>query len=152
MSADFNAMTDRELKRYFLKHRDNESFHAYMDRRYARSDRETISPDDPEWEAKLAASVERQIRDSSPPLEVGARNLNYDRYKGYAIAIEKIKPLGGRWNYAAKPLKLESGKPHPRWEYSQTEVYGEDIDDAVRQCKEEIDKLLNHSQEGARNE
>lgn len=36
MSVDFNAMTDDELRRYFLEHRDTESFHAYMDRRYAK--------------------------------------------------------------------------------------------------------------------
>ena len=44
-------------------------------------------------------------------------------------------------NYVAKPLKLELRKPHPRWEAGD-EVYGKDIDDAVRQCKQEIDKLL----------
>lgn len=32
-----------------------------MDRRYARPNRDVISPDDPEWEAKAIASVNRQI-------------------------------------------------------------------------------------------
>jgi hypothetical protein len=32
---DYAAMTDQELKQYFLAHRsDNEAFHAYMDRRH----------------------------------------------------------------------------------------------------------------------
>ena len=33
---NYDAMNDEELKHYFLKHRDDESFHAYMDRRYAK--------------------------------------------------------------------------------------------------------------------
>ncbi len=57
----FDAMTDKELKRYFLEHRDQESFHAYMDRRYARPNRKTIPADDPEWQQKVIASIKRQI-------------------------------------------------------------------------------------------
>lgn len=56
----FEAMGNQELKRYFLENRDDESFHAYMDRRYARPNRYAISPDDPEWESKVIASVNRQ--------------------------------------------------------------------------------------------
>jgi hypothetical protein len=34
---DYAAMTDQELKQYFLSHRDdNEAFQAYMDRRHTR--------------------------------------------------------------------------------------------------------------------
>jgi hypothetical protein len=34
---DYATMTDQELKRYFLSHRDdNEAFQAYMDRRHTR--------------------------------------------------------------------------------------------------------------------
>lgn len=37
MNVDFNKMTDQELKRYMLDHRDNQkAFYAYMDRRHAR--------------------------------------------------------------------------------------------------------------------
>ena len=57
----FDAMSDEELKRYFLEHRDDESFHAYMDRRYARPNRREIAYDDPEWEVKVIASVKRQM-------------------------------------------------------------------------------------------
>ncbi len=56
----FEAMTDQELRRHFLEHRDQESFHAYMDRRYARPNRKVISADDPEWEQKVIASIKRQ--------------------------------------------------------------------------------------------
>lgn len=57
----FESMTDQELKRYFLKHRDEESFHAYMDRRYARPNRHVVSADDPEWQQKVVSSIKRQL-------------------------------------------------------------------------------------------
>jgi hypothetical protein len=149
MSVDYSSMSDRELKRYMLDHRqDNEAFYAYMDRRAARPAAETISPNDPDWDAKLSAAIERQIREGFIPMEVGDRNLNYDRYKGYAIAVERIPVLGGRWHYVAKPLKLDPEKPHPTWEHGRVEVYGEDINDAVSKCKAEIDKLLAQTGEG----
>lgn len=132
MSADYSSMTDRELRAYVLAHRqDDEAFYAYMDRVRARPGI-VISPDDPEAEAKSVAAIQKQIQNGKPPSKVGERNLKYDRYKGYAIAVERIAVLGGRWHYVAKPLKLDPEKPHPAWEYSQVEVYGEDIDDAVR--------------------
>lgn len=62
----FDAMSDSELKRYFVTNRDDESFHAYMDRRYARPNRHTISPNDPEWESKMIASVKRQLGNIKP--------------------------------------------------------------------------------------
>jgi quinol monooxygenase YgiN len=50
----YESMSDQELKRYLIEHRDDqEAFYAYMDRRYARSYREAISPDDPDWETKI---------------------------------------------------------------------------------------------------
>ena len=39
MTNFFESMSDQELKQYFLKHRDEESFHAYMDRRSLRPKR-----------------------------------------------------------------------------------------------------------------
>lgn len=63
----FDVMTDQELKCYFLKHRDDESFHAYMDRRYTRPNRHAIAPDDPEWEAKVIASIKRQMENDEQP-------------------------------------------------------------------------------------
>lgn len=150
MSFDYSSMTDRELKRYMLDHRqDDEAFYAYMDRRAARPDRTTISYNEPDWEAKITVNIEKQIQEGFVPMEVGERNLNYDRYKGYAIAIERIAVLGGRWHYASKPLKLNPGRPHPPWEYGQVEVYGEGIDDAVSKCKQEIDKLVEQTETGA---
>ncbi len=64
---NFDTMNDSELRRYFFEHRDDESFHAYMDRRYARPNRHAISPDDPEWQAKVIASIKRQMGDGEQP-------------------------------------------------------------------------------------
>jgi hypothetical protein len=35
----FESMSDQELKQYFFQHRDEDSFHAYMDRRSLRPKR-----------------------------------------------------------------------------------------------------------------
>ncbi|AFZ33626.1 hypothetical protein Glo7428_5251 (plasmid) [Gloeocapsa sp. PCC 7428] len=50
MSVNYNSMTDEELKRYMLDHRDDEkAFYAYMDRRHARPKKALITAE----EAKL---------------------------------------------------------------------------------------------------
>jgi len=50
MSVNYNSMTDEELKRYMLDHRDDlDAFHAYMDRRHARPKKVLITAE----EAKL---------------------------------------------------------------------------------------------------
>lgn len=42
--VDYVSMTDQELKRYFLEHRDDaEAFHAYMDRRHTCPQKEIIA-------------------------------------------------------------------------------------------------------------
>lgn len=62
-NVNYAEMTDQELKHYLLDHRDDqEAFYAYMDRRYVRPDRETISPNDPDWEVKVLARIRAQIQ------------------------------------------------------------------------------------------
>lgn len=66
MTSKFESMTDAELRQYFLRHRDDESFHAYMDRRQARPKRVILS----EEEAKLPIDdqmklVEERLRSRS---------------------------------------------------------------------------------------
>ena len=57
-------MSDQELKHYFLTHRDDQAaFEAYMDRRKARSQKNEIAPDDPNWEEKVIAVIQKQISD-----------------------------------------------------------------------------------------
>jgi len=43
MMSKFESMTDLELRQHFLQHRDDESFHAYMDRRKTRPKRVVLS-------------------------------------------------------------------------------------------------------------
>ncbi len=38
----FESMSDQELKQYFFQHRDEDSFHAYMDQRSLRPKRVLI--------------------------------------------------------------------------------------------------------------
>lgn len=60
--TNYDSMSDSELKRYFLDHREDQAaFYAYMDRRHARPNREVISPDDPEWQQKVIASIKKQL-------------------------------------------------------------------------------------------
>ena len=66
------TMSDQELKRYMLEHRnDLSAFHAYMDRVYARPNHSVIEADAPDWEALVLADIQEQvkttIRDQSQP-------------------------------------------------------------------------------------
>lgn len=59
---NFAQMSDQELKRYFLTHReDQEAFHAYLDRRRTRPRGMAIAPDDPDWNQKIEAAIQAQI-------------------------------------------------------------------------------------------
>ncbi|MEA5472555.1 DUF6887 family protein [Spirulina sp. 06S082] len=60
--VNYATMTDAELKRYILAHRDDRNaFYAYMDRRYSRPNREAISPNDPNWKAKALSSIRAKL-------------------------------------------------------------------------------------------
>ncbi len=62
---NYSTMSDLELKRYMLEHRnDQEAFHAYMDRVYARPQQTVVEPDDTDWEAKVLADIREQIEAS----------------------------------------------------------------------------------------
>ena len=62
MSANYEAMTDKELKRYMLEHRDdNEAFYAYVDRSRAAGRVIEIVAGDPDWEAKAIAETQRRL-------------------------------------------------------------------------------------------
>ena len=61
----FDVMNNDALRRYFLANRNDESFHAYMDRRYAHPHRRSISADDPEWESKVIASIKKQLGETN---------------------------------------------------------------------------------------
>jgi len=56
-------MSDQELKRYFLDHReDQEAFHAYLDRRHARPQKVIIEAGELEalpWDEQVKVTEER---------------------------------------------------------------------------------------------
>jgi hypothetical protein len=60
--VNYAQMSDQELKRYILTHRDDlAAFYVYMDRRHSRPHNVIIPFDDPDWEAKLVSSVQEQL-------------------------------------------------------------------------------------------
>ncbi|MCY7281843.1 MAG: hypothetical protein LH679_00075 [Cyanobacteria bacterium CAN_BIN43] len=63
--VDYAAMSDQELKHYLVKNRDDQAaFHAYLDRRQARSNKTIIELDDPDWQEKIVAVIREQLNAS----------------------------------------------------------------------------------------
>jgi hypothetical protein len=61
--VDYSAMSDQELKRYFLEHRQDEAaFQAYLERRRQRSSGVITKVGDPDFDRKLQAAIEQQLR------------------------------------------------------------------------------------------
>jgi hypothetical protein len=59
---DYAAMSDRELKRYFLNHRDDEvAFQAYLERRRKRASGVIAKVDDPDFDAKIEAAILQKL-------------------------------------------------------------------------------------------
>ncbi|PSB19256.1 hypothetical protein C7B65_11825 [Phormidesmis priestleyi ULC007] len=62
---DYAAMTDQQLKQYFLEHRnDKAALQAYLDRRNQRSKVVITTIDDPDFDQKIQAAIEQQISKS----------------------------------------------------------------------------------------
>jgi hypothetical protein len=67
---NYDAMSDAELKQYFLKHRgDQAAFQAYLERINQRPLRIIASPDDPDFDEKVQAAIRQK-------LEVARRGSN----------------------------------------------------------------------------
>ncbi|MGF1496112.1 MAG: hypothetical protein ACFB8W_04715 [Elainellaceae cyanobacterium] len=63
-SIDYSAMSYQELRRYFLSHRqDVDALQAYLARRRERSRAVITTVNDPDFDRKIHAAVERQIRE-----------------------------------------------------------------------------------------
>lgn len=59
---NYDAMSDAELKQYFLKHRgDHAAFQAYLDRINQRPRRIIASPDDPDFDEKVQAAIRQKL-------------------------------------------------------------------------------------------
>lgn len=60
--VNYVEMSDQELKSYFLTHRDDkEAFYAYMDRRKSPPRDAAIKLNDPAWEEKIIAVIQKQL-------------------------------------------------------------------------------------------
>lgn len=59
--VNYAAMSDRELRRYFLEHRqDRAALQAYLERR-RRSVQVITTVDDPDFDAKIQAAIHQQV-------------------------------------------------------------------------------------------
>ena len=66
--VDYAAMSDQELKQYFLQHREDKmAMQAYFSRVEARPLRLVTTMDDPDFSAKIEASIERQLGSKANP-------------------------------------------------------------------------------------
>ena len=60
--VNYNAMSDAQLKQYFLKHRgDRATFQAYLDRINQRQLRIVASPSDPDFDEKVQAAIRQKL-------------------------------------------------------------------------------------------
>lgn len=62
--VNYDAMSDRELKRYFLEHREDKvALELYLERRKKRSSKIITKVGNPDFEVKLQAAIRQQIQD-----------------------------------------------------------------------------------------
>ncbi|HLO49219.1 MAG TPA: hypothetical protein VK211_12445 [Kamptonema sp.] len=61
--VNYAAMSDEELRQYFLRHRqDKMALRAYLDRLSYRPRHIITTVDDPDFDAKIQAAVQRQMQ------------------------------------------------------------------------------------------
>lgn len=60
--VDYTAMSYKELRRYFLKHREDQAaFQAYLARRRERSRPIITRVDDPDFDDKIQTAIRQQL-------------------------------------------------------------------------------------------
>ncbi|MBE9128772.1 MULTISPECIES: DUF6887 family protein [unclassified Coleofasciculus] len=60
--VDYTVMSYKELRRYFLKHRDDQAaFQAYLARRRERSQPVITRVDDPDFDNKIQTAIRQQM-------------------------------------------------------------------------------------------
>lgn len=61
--VNYAAMSDQELRQYFLRHReDKTAFRAYLDRLGDRPREVITTVDDPDFDKKIQAAILRQMQ------------------------------------------------------------------------------------------
>ena len=60
---NYSAMTDKELRQYFLKHREDKiALQAYLNRLSKRPDKKVITTlDDPNFDERIQAAIRKQM-------------------------------------------------------------------------------------------
>jgi hypothetical protein len=75
--TNYDAMSDAELKQYFLKHRgDQAAFQAYLDRINQRPRRIIASPDDPDFDEKVQDAIRQKLKAARSRNNQQANNPN----------------------------------------------------------------------------
>ncbi len=63
--VNYDAMSDGELKQYFLQHRqDRDALEAYLDRLNQRPRTIIASPGDPDFNEKIQAAIRQKLKAS----------------------------------------------------------------------------------------
>jgi len=61
--VNYDAMSDAELKQYFLQHReDKAALQSYLNRLNKRPRMVIATPDDPDFDAKIQAAIRQQLQ------------------------------------------------------------------------------------------
>ncbi len=60
--VNYNAMSDADLKQYFLQHREDTALQAYLNRLNERPRMVITTPDDPDFDTKIQAAIRQQIQ------------------------------------------------------------------------------------------
>ncbi|MBD2678715.1 MULTISPECIES: DUF6887 family protein [Nostoc] len=70
--VNYAAMSDDELRRYFLRHREDKmALRAYLDRLSNRPHNVITTVDDPDFDAKIQAAILRQMQAANNDGEAG---------------------------------------------------------------------------------
>lgn len=60
--VNYDAMSDAELKQYFLQHREDTALQAYLNRLNERPRMIIATPDDPDFDTKIQAAIRQQLQ------------------------------------------------------------------------------------------
>lgn len=64
--VNYAAMSDRELRQYFLRHREDKlALRAYLDRLSDRPRNIITTVDDPDFDAKIQAAILQQMQEAA---------------------------------------------------------------------------------------
>lgn len=75
--ANYDAMSNAQLKQYFLSHRgDRAALQAYLDRINQRPLRIIARPDDPDFDEKVQAAIRQKLENANSRDRPQSKNSN----------------------------------------------------------------------------